>query len=264
MSLDQFERAMIARAREEGESPDPSKKAAARRAMFEAAGVAAAVTTVATSGKAAGAATATTKAVGSVAAAKAAFPLVPTLVKAGILVTLVAGGAAGVHVATRSASMPEAASARPAATASPTALPALVTDPPPSAVPAAAPAAIPSDVATVAASALPSARVDAPRPSAKAVDSAGDDPLAAEAKLLARARDALASGDPAAAKAALREHATRFPRGALGNEAELLAIDLAIANGDRAEARRRAALMLAKDPQSPWRTRLQKLIAEAP
>lgn len=253
MSLDRFERTMVARAREDAEGPDPAKKAAARRAMFEAAGLAAAVTTVATAAKTASASTVSANAI-TVAVAKTASTVVPTLVKAAILVTVVAGVAAGVHLST---STPEAPRVAPAPRAR-------VIQAPPAATPAETPAAIPSDVATVAASDLPSARVETPRPAPKPVESAGDDPLAAEAKLLARARDALARGDADAAKAALREHDARFPRGALQNEAELLAIDLAVANGDRAEARRRAGIMLEKDPQSPWRARLQRLTNEAP
>lgn len=266
MSLDRFERAMLESAHGKADAPDPARKDSARRAMLEAAGVAAAVTTVATSAKAASAKAATTKAVSTVAVAKAVPAAVPTLVKAGLFVTVVAGSAAGVHVMTRSASEPlTTAAPQTTATASAAPRPPLVVPPPASAMPTETPGRITTEVTTIAASDLPSARiVDAPRPPAKAADVPADDPLAAETKLLARARDALASGDRNAARTALRDHDMRFPRGALSNEAELLAIDLAIADGDRAEARRRAGLLLAKDPQSPWRARLQKLTQEAP
>lgn len=65
--------------------------------------------------------------------------------------------------------------------------------------------------------------------------------LDAERALLDVARSSLAHGEPAAALAATRRHASEYPRGALVEEREALTIKALVAAGRREEARTRAA-----------------------
>lgn len=81
-----------------------------------------------------------------------------------------------------------------------------------------------------------------------------------EGALLARARAALGR-DAAAALALTREHAARFPRAMLGEEREVLAIEALVALGRRDEASARATRLLAADPGSAYRRRLEGLLA---
>jgi hypothetical protein len=77
------------------------------------------------------------------------------------------------------------------------------------------------------------------------------DALERESRLLVAARAALRSGDVARAGATLSELEARFPRGMLGQEREVLKIELMAARGDRAGAAQRAERFVAAHPNSP-------------
>jgi hypothetical protein len=80
-----------------------------------------------------------------------------------------------------------------------------------------------------------------------------------EIRLLQRAQDALGSS-PARALQITNEHITRFPRGVLVQEREMIAISALAAIGRTSEARARAARFLAAYPRSAHRRRLEVLI----
>ena len=86
--------------------------------------------------------------------------------------------------------------------------------------------------------------------------------MAVEARLLEAARACLAAGDRACARAKLAEHDAKFANGPLADEASILAIDVALADGDRARARAIARALLDKRPNGGWSSRVRKL-AEA-
>jgi hypothetical protein len=86
------------------------------------------------------------------------------------------------------------------------------------------------------------------------------DPAPSEGALLLQARRELTS-DPAGALALAREHARRFPAGALVPEREVLAIEALARLGRTSDARRRLELFRARFPQSPHISRLDALIA---
>ena len=77
---------------------------------------------------------------------------------------------------------------------------------------------------------------------------ASDDGLLAEIALIERAKTALANGHPQAALAAIREHASSFPRGSLGDERELLQVQALCATGQRERGQRLAADFVARKP----------------
>ncbi len=81
-----------------------------------------------------------------------------------------------------------------------------------------------------------------------------------EPALLARAHDALLRGAPDKALAIATEHATTYPRGALAQEREVIAIEALVALGRREEARRRSAAFATAYPNSSHRERLARLV----
>lgn len=85
------------------------------------------------------------------------------------------------------------------------------------------------------------------------------DQLALEVRWLDQAR-ALLAGDPAAALARADAHARRFANGALAAERELIAVDALQRLGRAPEARRRADVLLARNPGSLYRGRLHELL----
>lgn len=106
-------------------------------------------------------------------------------------------------------------------------------------------------------SAPPHAEISArPETSAKS-----EPPVTAEVALLEQARRALAS-DPARALELLAEHAQRFPRGALGVEREVLAIDALVHASRRSEAEARAARLRASAPGNLYEQRLERILGE--
>ncbi|MBL9113091.1 MAG: hypothetical protein JNM74_27635 [Myxococcales bacterium] len=99
---------------------------------------------------------------------------------------------------------------------------------------------------------LPAASVAPPpsKPSATPSRAAGGSDLSAERAVLDVARTALGRGDPAHALASTDEHARRFPRGALSEEREAIAVQ-ALAQSGRADEARSRALRFKKDhPES--------------
>lgn len=74
--------------------------------------------------------------------------------------------------------------------------------------------------------------------------------LALERLLLEEARTALARGDGGSALSALDRHAQKFPRGALGEEREAMAVQALVATGRMPEAKSRAARFHKFFPQS--------------
>ena len=104
----------------------------------------------------------------------------------------------------------------------------------------------------------------APSTSPPSVPGAATDPTPeSEVDLLKRARSALGPA-PATALTLTAEHAARFPRGALGQEREVLAIQALVQLGRRDEARARAARFLAAFPGSAHRVRLEALVGPDP
>jgi hypothetical protein len=79
--------------------------------------------------------------------------------------------------------------------------------------------------------------------------------MPSEAELLEQARAAL-KGDPARALQRANEHATRFPRGVLVQEREVLAIQALRQLGRSAEAERRAAAFVKAFPGSAFARKL--------
>jgi TolA-binding protein len=77
-----------------------------------------------------------------------------------------------------------------------------------------------------------------------------DADLAAERSLLERSRSALGRGDANGALAALDQHATRFPRGRLGEEREALRIQALLAAGRTEDAREGFERFRARHPTS--------------
>jgi hypothetical protein len=86
------------------------------------------------------------------------------------------------------------------------------------------------------------------------------DDAAAEALLIERARQALAAA-PDRALALTAEHARRFARPALRVEAEVIAIEALARLGRRDQARARADALLAAEPRTAYRHRIQRALA---
>jgi type IV secretory pathway VirB10-like protein len=89
------------------------------------------------------------------------------------------------------------------------------------------------------------------------------DRLSAESALLTRARAELRRGDAAAAQQSLDQLRHQFPKGMLGQEREVLTIEVLSARGNTDAARRRARAFIAAFPKSPHSAQLSRF-AEAP
>ncbi len=176
-----------------------------------------------------------------------------------VVATLLAVGTA-VTLQRRAAPMPPAAALPTAAPAATTPANALAPVPALSAaVPAAAPIAntAPEPV-TDAPAARPTARGKAqPTPAPAPID---QDALREEASLIARARDALRSGDAAGALSTLESARGRFPRGVLVQERNVLTIEALAASGDRDAASRQAQVFLRQFPTSPLASRVRPFV----
>lgn len=136
--------------------------------------------------------------------------------------------------------------------------PAVVAPPPPIAAAIDPAPTTPPAPPGVAVSALP----DAPLPPPLVRPAPGRDDLAAETRALREAKAALASGDAARAEALLATYRMRFSRGILRDEAAILAIDAALAEGDRTRARSIASAIVAGDPRGPWAPRARRALIE--
>jgi len=136
-----------------------------------------------------------------------------------------------------------------------------------------APASLAAPVAPLAASVAPlAAEVPAPStvapshadgaPSKRAskavvVDSGAD--LSEQLRLIDAARSAVAAGNAAAASAALSSYRTRFPRGPFGQEAAVLRIQTLDLQGNHAQAAAQARSFLARHPNSPHVSVVQRI-----
>lgn len=287
---DEFERTLLASARDDGMPED--SKAALAAALGLGVG---AVTTMATIG--------TKAATAGVAASKAKATLSLAILKWIAAGTL--GGAAIVSVAatarhvrdgnavelTRqerepSVRAPESAGRNPptlAATAASVvpeapqnAEPVLA---PASDEPTPAPASAPSTLAPASAPARAPAIAVAPtvadraftaappmprRASPATIASASAPLLADEQRIIERARRAFVGGDLASAGRALDEHDLLYPGGELVEESSMIRIDVLERSGDHERAQRDARAFLLRSPSSPYAARLRALAAGTP
>ena len=106
----------------------------------------------------------------------------------------------------------------------------------------------------------PGASKQAPTPSA---DQKRKDMLSAESALLTEARAYLRNGDANAAQQTLNKLRSKFPKGVLRQEREVLTIELLSARGNKDAARRRAKAFIAAYPESPHSAQLSRF-ADAP
>jgi hypothetical protein len=83
--------------------------------------------------------------------------------------------------------------------------------------------------------------------------------LADEVAQLQKAKLALKAGNPGQALSELGTYAKLFPRPMLGTEASVVRIEALHASGDAARAKSLAEGFLAKNPNSPYATRLRNL-----
>jgi hypothetical protein len=121
-------------------------------------------------------------------------------------------------------------------------------------------------IASVVAPVSLSPSVGFPSSVAIEVDAAADsrmDSLAEEATLLEQARAAIGSS-PAHALELTELHASRFPKGQLGMEREIVAIEALKALGRMSEARARADALLARARGSLYEDRIRNLFPAAP
>jgi len=153
-----------------------------------------------------------------------------------------------------------ASRSRAATTGAPRPVPAVTTEAPPTEpVPEIAAAPAPDTPAPE-----PTAEAATPAPAAPSEAPAGPSRLAAEVALIDRARGGLGAGDYPAALAALAEYHRRFPRGDLDAEAEMVMIDIVIAQRDIARARTLGTEFLARFPRSPLAQRVRSLLDRLP
>jgi hypothetical protein len=134
--------------------------------------------------------------------------------------------------------------------------------PPPEAKPVLAVTAAPVIEPSVAPAEPPKAEPEPAARSEKAPPATRRSLLDAEASLLSKARSELRSGNTGAAEAALNQLQSTFPRGQLGQEREVLAVEVLAANGSMAAARRRARAFIAAHPTSPHSAKLERLVGE--
>jgi hypothetical protein len=96
-------------------------------------------------------------------------------------------------------------------------------------------------------------RAVAPAPSASAAEES-------EISMLDRAHTALRSGRAAEALAITRQHARAYPRGALSQEREVIAVEALMASGRRAEAESRGTAFIRRFPNSSYARRLRTVL----
>jgi hypothetical protein len=83
---------------------------------------------------------------------------------------------------------------------------------------------------------------------------------ASEWQLVRQAREALGA-DPSASLRLTAEHARLYPRGALTQEREVIAVDALVRLGRRQEAEARAGALLRQSPQTAHRAHIEALLA---
>lgn len=234
MSLSSFERKLLESGK--GDAPSEERRSRARAAALRAAGLAGAAAVTARGGaKSASAGT-------SVSGV--------TLAKILVLSVLGAGAVAGVAWSIRE---PEAGPAPSAHVAVPSA-----------AVTASEPPPVEIDPAPMPTASSPAALRESPAPAARPASSAtAEDAVLVEARLLESARQCLKAADTSCANARMAEHRARFgERGALFEEAGTLSVDVAVAGGDQAEARRLARALVTAKPGAAWPARVRRLAGE--
>jgi outer membrane protein assembly factor BamD (BamD/ComL family) len=119
---------------------------------------------------------------------------------------------------------------------------------------------------SLAAEPTASVRVQAPRSSRASSTGSTSRPVTAagEVQLLGPARTALRSGDTTTALSTLETYETRFPNGALHDQATLLKIEALVRRGELDKAKLAAEPLLRKNPDSPMANRAQALLAGTP
>lgn len=116
----------------------------------------------------------------------------------------------------------------------------------------------------LAPAALPSAPTTAAQiPLKPNSEAAREDRLTAESKLLTSARAELRRGNAAGAQQVLEQMRQKFPNAVLGQEREVLSIEVLAARGNSEAARRRARAFIAAYPKSPHSAQLARF-ADAP
>lgn len=252
--------ALLAEGLESGPSPDQRSRMAGKLALAVGVPVAALVAGSTIGGSAvAGAAGATTAGATGATTAAAGAATISTKAVALIVGALLVGSAGGItiselrHRGDAPLTLHSTSSAPPGRDISA-----------PPAIDAAAdsnPTDAPSDAAEVPLDApVPAhAHATAPRPDA-AIPSVTADQLSRERELIEVARSALRAGDTRLATKSLVEHELRFPSGKLTEERRALAIEVAIAKGDRAMATRLAADFRRDFPRSVFQTRIDDLL----
>ncbi len=146
---------------------------------------------------------------------------------------------------------------KPVAVSTAAALPAPIAAPaqaaPPAAdEPASAADPMPASAEEIAPEATPDTAV---RPSA---EQRRRDQLSAESALLTQARADLRKGDARGAQQLLNRLQAQFPKGVLGQEREVLAIEVLAARGNAAAAKKRAQAFIATHPESPHSAQLSR------
>jgi hypothetical protein len=143
------------------------------------------------------------------------------------------------------------------------AAPSSVVKPVPAAtVPPAAPVGAPAEP-TTASPTTPTAPAEKPLgPPSLGSTATRRSQLDAEASLLAKARGELRSGNARAAEGLLNQLQSAFPRGQLGQERDVLAVEVLAANGNMALAKRKARAFIAAHPTSPHSAKLERLVGE--
>ncbi|MGO8992546.1 MAG: tetratricopeptide repeat protein [Polyangiaceae bacterium] len=124
----------------------------------------------------------------------------------------------------------------------------------PSAITSAGMTPPPSDLAQPSPRVVAAAVHELPPPSPSTSSSFG-----AEVSSLDRARTQIDLGQPAAALSLLDAYVARFPHGAMAPEATLLRIQALLMAGDHSAATRVADDFTARNPKSPYATRLHTL-----
>ncbi len=84
------------------------------------------------------------------------------------------------------------------------------------------------------------------------------DQLSAESSLLTQARAELRKGDARGAQQVLNKLQAQFPKGMLGQEREVLAIEVLAARGNATAAKHRAQAFIAAYPESPHSAQLSR------
>lgn len=177
----------------------------------------------------------------------------------GVIAAVVASG--GRTTPARVAAVPVAAAVAPAPTPAPAAV--SVAEVPLAEAPPADPPRI--DVAQTE-PARPKLATPRPRASAHAAAQprrSAAQGLRAELQALEAVQRALRAQQAQRAADALADYSRRFPAGELEREAELLAVDIALARGDRERARARARELLSKPDGARYRERLDALRIES-